>query len=152
MGRHSRPDSGDSAPEPSDEYTAEHEEQGPEVDDYPGLDLPPDSSGADQFGTEVGHDGGEGRYPADGDHAAPGDYAAPGADDYPDFGWRPADAEASSEAPSEQQPATPPPPQFRGGHRETSDWQGGHRSKSGRRRPDHRGCRRRRRDRVAILR
>ncbi|MDT5175078.1 MAG: hypothetical protein QOG37_2329, partial [Mycobacterium sp.] len=130
MGRHSRPDSEDSAPEPFDAYDADHQEPGSEGDDYndyPDINQPAEPPSAGQFGTDVGHDADRGQYPAE------GEYAAPGADDYPDFGWRPADAQVPSEAPSAEPPAAPPPAQFRASHRETSEWQGGHRSKGGRR-------------------
>lgn len=55
------------------------------------------------------------------------------ADDYPDFGTRPTDAQSSGSEPPSELPATPPPPLFSAGQRGVNDWQGGHRSSGGRR-------------------
>lgn len=109
MGRHSKPDSGDSLPDDRD----------PEpFDESPAAQTPGDDAwAAHRFGDED-------------------EYAEPAADDYPDFGYRPADAEppaAAAAIAQEPAPATPPPPPFRGSHRGLRDWQGGHRSAGGRR-------------------
>jgi hypothetical protein len=128
MGRHSRPDSEDSASEPFDQYDADHQEHESEGEDYPGRDQPGESPSAGQFGTDVGHGAGGGdQYPAE------DDYAGSGTDDYPDFGWRPADAPVPGASPIAEPPVTAPPEQFRASHREASEWQGGHRGKGGRR-------------------
>lgn len=135
MGRHSRPDD----PEESDAQDADESAESPDDYDFPGL----------------------GRSPGYSDRSEYDDYADEAADaepdDYPDFGYRPADvAPATFEPPPFDSPAfdspaldspafdspafepvasdpgaTPPPP--RTGHRGLGDWQGGHRSKGGRR-------------------
>lgn len=101
MGRHSKPDPGDSQPD-----------RQPEPFD--------ESADEPQFSDE---------------------YEQPAVDDYPDFGFRPADPEprAAWEPPVGDPPvgdppvATPAPPPFRASHRGLRDWQGGHRSAGGRR-------------------
>ncbi|MDP7734888.1 substrate-binding domain-containing protein [Mycobacterium paragordonae] len=125
MGRHSKPDSGDSLPdrepEPFEAASDEpHEESfqepsGGSGHEAPAAEPPADTWGAGRFGDE---------------------YGEPAADDYPDFGFRPVDAEhpADAEAPAEEPSETaPPPPPFRASHRGLRDWQGGHRSAGGRR-------------------
>lgn len=138
MGRHSKPDpedyAPDSAPEPSDEYTADHQGAGDEVAEGPG--------GAHEAGP--GADAGfpeaaPGPLPLDSptsysytdeDHYPTlGAYSAPNADEYPDFGSRPPSSE-----PAGPEPGAAPPPLFRAaGRRGLGEWQGGHRSPSGRR-------------------
>ncbi len=100
MGRHSKPDPADSLPD-----------RDPEPFDQSPPAEPP-----------VAHGWGAGQFD--------GSYPEPAADDYPDFGLRPTDAEP----PGDQTPAaTPPPPLLRTSHHGLRNWQGGHRGTGGRR-------------------
>lgn len=159
MGRHSLPDPDDSADEPSDENAAEHRDWGNQLADdpgdgrrsnvsYPGPPGPSSELSDVQAPGEyrrAGYDASssEGRYWGEGEPSddnpynseeqspALGDYSAPGgADEYPDFGARPANLLSGGAEPS----VTPPSPLFRTtGHRGLGSWQGGHRSAGGRR-------------------
>ena len=74
--------------------------------------------GSDDHFSSGGDYPGESNYAVDDHYPSEGGYSAAGADEYPDFGSRPASSE----------------PLFRSaGHRELADWQGGHRSAGGRR-------------------
>ncbi|MHA7652585.1 substrate-binding domain-containing protein [Mycobacterium sp. ML4] len=114
MGRHSKPDPGDSLPDREPEPSDYQEAGYPEASVEPPATEPP-------FGDWDGGRFGE-RYPE------------PDADDYPDFGFRPDEAERPAADPAvEEPPAATPPPPFRASHRGLRDWQGGHRSAGGRR-------------------
>lgn len=122
MGRHSKPDPGDSLPDGEPEPYDEEPFGGP-YDEAFGAPQPRESQPEPPADTwDQGRFGGE--------------YAQPAADDYPDFGFRPSAPEppADVELPeAEPSAGTPPPPPFRASHRGLRDWQGGHRSAGGRR-------------------
>ncbi|OBJ50079.1 substrate-binding domain-containing protein [Mycobacterium sp. 1423905.2] len=112
MGRHSKPDPGEFADEPSDEHAADHDDTVGALGDHArggGAEEPP----AADFG-DYSQEG----YAAEADRYA---------DDYPDF----------TPPVSERAPESPEPPAGaaarRSGHRGLSDWRGGHRSAGGRR-------------------
>lgn len=140
MGRHSRPDPGDSVPDPSDTHRSGDQDPGHEITEQPGggrhetqgagyfgefpysrVDESPREPGADP---QVGSEEFAGRYSREAQS-----YSEPNSDDYPDFGARP----TSSEPTTTEPPSSPPPLFHAAGQRESGGWQGGHRSSEGRR-------------------
>ncbi|OBK96723.1 hypothetical protein A5645_07855 [Mycobacterium asiaticum] len=130
MGRHSKPDPEESAPDFEPEPVADPSREFEDAD-YPedfGHFREPEQGRLDapSHGPE-GPDGPEGHDTHDDEYLDAG-LEAP-EDEYPDFGQRPSEFEP----PTAEAPPTPPPPLFRGGHRGLGERLGGHRSAGGRR-------------------
>ena len=135
MGRHSRPDSEDSASEPSDQDDADP--SGARVRRYERLPRSGHEPEESPNARPIRHRRGSSAPAADGQYPADDDYAGSAHRRRPRLRLaagrcRPVPGDGPL-LPRTAGNSAARPTQFRAGHREAGEWQGGHRSKGGRR-------------------